>query len=33
LATTQGQIEALRGRINDLLIQHNGRHHPVPEKS
>jgi hypothetical protein len=31
LATTKGQIEGLRERINDLLVQHNGRHHPVKD--
>jgi hypothetical protein len=31
LATTKGQIEGLRERINDLLVQHNGRHKPVKD--
>ena len=31
LASTQGQIDALRERISDLLVQHNGRHHPVKD--
>ena len=29
LARTQGQIDALRDRVKDLLVQHNGRHKEV----
>ena len=29
LATTKGQIDALRERVNDLLTQHNGRHKAI----
>ena len=31
LATTQGQIEGLRERVHDLLVQHNGRRKPVKD--
>jgi chaperonin cofactor prefoldin len=33
LAALQGKVEALTGRVGDLLIQHNGRHGPVSKKT
>jgi polyhydroxyalkanoate synthesis regulator phasin len=32
LARTQGQIDALRERVSDLLTQHNGQHKSINSK-